>query len=146
MVLLSLGFHGEGKDITNKPAYRLKVPYQSKLCKYGYHFQIQVVLGPYPDTNPNSGVVSLYEPEIKDCHMVTSEEKGKESDKNKIDHLLSEDDTHRCGIQYITLKERCIPIPWNVTTLERLNEIYVALTKNAPLKPRKIKSKSRTAR
>lgn len=146
-LLRSLGFRGEGKDIINRPAYRLKVPWDSKTFKHSYHFQIQVVLGPYPDTNPNSGIVSLYDPEMKDQHCIASEEKSKKgSKKNKIDFLLSEDDTHRVGYKYITFPERCIPIAWHVATLERLNQIYVALTRNPPLKPREIKSKSRTTR
>lgn len=134
-LLLRLGFHGEGKDILKKPAYRLTVPYRSKDFKHGYHFTIQVVLGNYPESNPNSGIVSLYDPETKDAHCIVSEEKP--SNKKVIDHLLDEDETHRVGIKYVTFKERCIPIAWHVTTLERLNQIYVALTRNPPLKPRK---------
>lgn len=141
-LLRRLGFRGEGKDIINHPAYRLEIPWDSKTFKHSYSWQLQVVLGPYPDTNPNSGIVSLYSPALKDQHCITSEEKGKKIRKGrKIDFLLNEDETHKVGYKYVDFPERCVAIAWHVTTLERLNQIYVALTRNPPLKPRNFNQK-----
>lgn len=128
-ILLKLGFRGEGRDITNKPAYRLEVP---RNAKYGYYGrEIQIVLGDYPDTNPNCGILSLYMSGIKDAHMIM-EEKDSE---DRADHILWEDKENglRGGIKYIDMPERVSPIAYYVNTLERLNEIYCALTGNIPL-------------
>lgn len=131
-VLIKLGFRGEGKDITNKPAYRLKVPYGGKYNRY-YHYEIQIVLDDYPETNGNSGVLYLYNPEIKDAHCITWEKDDGSKKSKNIDHIMWRQDGHRGGYKYITIKEMVIPIAWHVTTLERLNEIYVSLTCNEPL-------------
>lgn len=128
-ILQRLGFRGEGKDITNKPAYRLKVP------SY-YHYELQIVLGNYPETNGNSGVVSLYDAGVKDAHCLTWEKSDGKKTSKKIDHIMWEADGQRGGLKYITLPARCIPIAWHVTTVERLNAIYTALTLNPPLKLR----------
>ena len=135
-LLIKLGFHGEGRDIINRPAYRLKVQYNIP-DQYGYHYQIQIVLENYPKDNPNSGIVSLYSPAIKDVHCLVEEHDGNE----KADHILWEDKENglKGGIKYIDIPERCIPIAWHVTTLERLNEIYCALTRNSPLSTKKYK-------
>lgn len=134
-ILRKLGFYGEGKDIINRPCYRLKIPYGSKFFKHHYNYEIQVVLGPYPDTNPNSGIVSLYSRPIKDAHCITQQDKKKKpSRRNRVDYVLDEDETHKVGYQYVDFPERCFPIAWHVTTLERLNQIYTALTRNPPLK------------
>lgn len=124
-ILIKLGFRGEGKDILNRPAYRLEVP--------NYHYQLQIVLGDYPESNPNSGILSLYEPKIKNAHCLTWEKDNGKKESKRIDHILWTEDGQRVGIKYINLKERVIPIAWHVTTIERLNEIYVALTRNEPL-------------
>lgn len=131
-VLRKLGFRGEGKDITNKPAYRLEVPKGGKYDRY-YHYQIQIVLGDYPESNGNSGILSLYDPEIKNAHCLTWEKDNGKKESKKIDYIMWNEDGQRGGIKYVTFKERVIPIAWHVTTLERLNEIYVALTGNEPL-------------
>ncbi len=134
-LLYKIGFRGEGKDITNKPAFRFEVPKNEKLVRY-YHYQLQIVLGDYPETNGNSGVLSLYDPPIKDAHM-TAEER----DNLKVDVVLWESEDigngtpSKGGIKYIDIPERNIPIAWHVTTLERLNQIYTALTGNDPLTP-----------
>jgi hypothetical protein len=92
------------------------------------------VLGPYPENNGNSGILSLYDPPVKDAHMI-----AEESENCKIDHVLWETNDQgdgqpsKGGIKYIDIKEFNLPIAWHVTTLERLNEIYVALTQNPPL-------------
>lgn len=126
-LLYKLGFRGEDKDITNNPAYRFEVPYNPELNRW-YHYQIQIVLGDYPDTNGNSGVFSLYDPEVKDAHMTMQE-----SEEEKADLILWDNEDGRGGIKYITIEERVLHIAWHVTTLERLNQIYTALTGNPPL-------------
>lgn len=132
-ILLRLGFRGEGKDILNEPAYRLKIPYNSKIFKDGYLYQIQVVLKPeLPDTNGNSGIVSLYDPGVKDAHCHVWE-KDDGSKSKKIDKILWYGDGQRGGYKYISFPPRCIPIAWGVTTIEKLNAIYTSLTGNPPL-------------
>lgn len=133
-ILIRLGFHGVGKDIIGKPAYRLKVPYDSKLFQNGYSYEIQVVLGKYEETNPNSGIVSLYSKPMKDEHCLCSEKDDGSKSSKKIDHVMWHADGERGGIKYISFPERCTPIAWHVTTVERLNAIYTALTRNPPLK------------
>lgn len=146
-ILIKLGFHGEGKDLTNKPCYRLRVPYRSLDFKFGYHYQFQMVLNEeFPDSNPNSGILSLYSPAMKDCHMICSD-----SDKTKVDFVMwdtkdrGDGKPEKGGIKYIDEKERNLYIAWHVTTLERLNEIYCALTRNEPLKIRNPKPLSKAA-
>lgn len=134
-LLIRLGFRGEGRDVTNKPAYRLKMP-RNKNFGY-YHFEIQVVLGNYPGNNGNNGILSLYRMGTKDAHMFAEEEEDM-----KVDFVLWENEdvdghSSKGGIKYIDIKPTCIPIAWHVTTLERLNEIYTALTQNPPLTPKK---------
>jgi hypothetical protein len=130
-VLFKLGFRGEGRDIINRPSYRLEVP----RGKRGYyHFEIQLVLNDYPESNPNSGILSLYDRGVKDAQCLTSEKDTGQKKSKKIDFIQWREDGHVGGIKYITLKERIIPIAWHVTTLERLNKIYTALTENPPLK------------
>jgi hypothetical protein len=135
-LLYRLGFRGEGRDFTNNPAYRFEVPRNEKLDR-GYHYQIQIVLNNYPESNGNSGILSLYAPPIKDAHCITEED-----GLGKVDFVQWETEDQgdgkpsKGGIKYINVPERNIPIAWHVTTLERLNEIYVALTQNDPLIPR----------
>jgi hypothetical protein len=106
-ILIKLGFNGEGRGITDRPLYRLE--WQKN------HYQLQVELGNYPETNPNSGIVSLYFPELR------------------VDFVESEDEENVYGIKYVTFPAKQIPIAWYVTTIERLNAIYTALTGNEPL-------------
>lgn len=125
-VLLAIGFRGEGRDITNSPAFRLEVP---KNRKYGnYPFQIQIVLEDYPEKNPNSGVFSLYSPAVKDSHMIVSGDQ-------EHDFILEQGPTKEetAAIKYVDIPEKCQPIAWHVTTLERFNAVYTALTDNPPL-------------
>lgn len=137
-VLCDIGFIGEGKGFSGKPTYRLEWAKN--------HYLIQVELGDYPDDNPNSGMVSIYYPEMKDQHCFTQEMKkvpGVTYDKmkyklTKLDHVQTEDDIHLYGIRYISTPEQAIPIAWHVTTLERLNAIYTALTMKAPFELRKL--------
>lgn len=133
-ILLSLGFYGEGKSITKNPLYRIK-------CNH--HYYLQVELNDYPDTNPNSGIVSIFHPELKDQHCHVWEKKDQKSKKLKkrikrIDYVESEDDEFIHGIQYITFHETHWPIAWHVTTVGRLNDIYTSLTNLPALKSRKL--------
>ena len=70
-----------------------------------YPFQIQVALGEYLETNPNCGIVSIYDPEITDCPFPT------------------EDNFEATG----TLEAMEQPIAWCVNTVERLEKIVDAL-------------------
>lgn len=97
-VLKGLGFINCG--ISNhgiSDVWRIKLPY--------YNSQIQVELGDYPKSNPNCGIVSLFDEKLI-VDSYTS--KGK---KTKI-----------------TFPERCIPIAWYVDNPERLQQIIVSLT------------------
>lgn len=134
-LLIRLGFHGEGKDLTNKPSFRLKIPVNAK--GHHYHYQLQIVLNDYPEDNGNSGILSLYDPPVKDAHMLSEE------DENcKVDFVMWQSDDRgdgqpsKGGIKYIDIREVNFPIAWHVTTLERLNDIYTSLTGNGPLVPR----------
>lgn len=137
-LLWKLGFRSEGKSITKNPLYRLEIPWGNKHFKNPYYFEFQIELNSYKGNNPNNGILSLYERERKDQHASTwvyKEEKNfKSKVKKRIDFVEWEDEEIVCGIKYITLKERIIPIAHNVTTLERLNAIYVSITGNEPLK------------
>lgn len=135
--IFSIGFRGEGKSFLNRPLYRLEIPKSPK--GYWYHYELQLELGDYPESNPNSGILSLYDKGTKDAHMITSEKVNKENKYKKIDFILDTDNTHVTGIKFMNLEERIIPIAWHVTTLERLNKIYTALTGNPPLQIRKPK-------
>lgn len=134
-LLIELGFRGEGKDITGMPVYRLEIP-QGPLGWYGYG-ELQMSIGDYPETNPNSGIVSLYEKEEKDMHCLSSY-KDTPKNRKKLARIDWEIDEHIGGIEYVTFPERMKPIASHVVTLERLNAIYTALTGNPPLEPRKI--------
>lgn len=135
-LLMKLGFHCEGKDIINHPVYRLKINHNGRRFKNGYHFELQISLGDYPESNPNSGIVSLHQPEMKDMHCQTWEKDKGQKESKKIDFIQWRVDGQVGGIKYVTCKESTIPIAWHVTTLERLNQIYTSLTRNAPLKPK----------
>lgn len=148
-ILYKLGFRGEGKEIFgNAPTFRLSVPYNSRLCKHGYYYDFQICLmEDVPDSNPNSGILSLYRAETKDCHMVAEEE-----DEMKVDFVLwnvvnrGDGKPTKGGIKYVDDKETNFPIAHHVTTLERLNAIYTAITRNDPLKIKEPKPISRASK
>jgi len=130
-VLISIGFIGEGKSITNRPLYR-----------YEWHknrYQFQMELNDYPEQNQNSGVLSIYYPEMKDQHLHTQDKKENKGKSERIDHITDEDDEFIYGIKFIDIPKEEIPIAWRVTTLSRLNAIFTALTGLPPLKPFKRK-------
>jgi hypothetical protein len=149
-LLTKLGFRGEGKDYCGRPLYRYEVPYQSKKVKNGYYYDFQMSLNEdVPETNPNSGILSLYRAPITNAHMICEE-----SEKLKIDWVMWETKDQgdgkpsKGGIKYLNEPERIIPIAHHVTTLERLNAIYTSITRNEPLAIREPKpfSKKKAAR
>lgn len=95
--LKRLGFTDSGKDYMGKTKWRIKLPY--------YYFQIQVVLGNYPERNPNCSIVSLYEAPTT---AASFNKKGKRKE--------------------IEIKEWEQAIAWGVSTPERLRHIIVSLT------------------
>lgn len=134
-LLSDLGFVGQGKSVTGKPLYRLEWEKN--------RYQLQVELNDYPEPNGNNGIVSIYYPELKDEHVLSWDDKKQKGipwdrkvKSKRVDFIQSEDDDHIYGIKYITFPENSHPIAHNVTTLERLNAIYTALTEKEPLKVR----------
>lgn len=127
-VLSDLGFVGEGKSITGNPLYRFE------WAKNHYLFQVE--LHDYPESNPNSGIVSIYYPELKDQHVISWDKIENKGKSKRVDFIESEDEKNIYGIKYVTFHSRYFQIAWHVTTVERLNAIYTALTGNKPLKLR----------
>ena len=104
-IMLAIGFE-EIKPESYRGNIRLFEfdPPKNPITGYmGYCFR--VAIGDYPDTNPNSGVVSLLTPEYKDFIG---------------------------GRNMILQEQQEIAIATHVTTLERLNAIYTSLTQNDP--------------
>lgn len=139
-ILLGLGFKGEGRSRLGRPLFRLEWE--------KYHYQLQIELANYPSSNPNSGIVSVYYPEWKDMHVHSWQKKKDKNEKwdrnnksKKIDFLVNQDGEHFYGVKYVTFPEKQIPIAWRVTTLERLNKIYTALTQKPPLQLRNKQNK-----
>lgn len=124
-ILRKLGFRGEGRSLSNTPAYRLEVPKGEE--GYYCYGQFQLVLGDYPDSNPNCGILSLYQPEVKDAHVLSDDS------EQKLDYILEDHGEYKVGYIYDTFSEDITPIANHVNTLERLNAIYTALTGNPPL-------------
>lgn len=119
-----LGFHGEGCTITKTPIYRIDL--RSPLD------QLELIIGDYPESNPNSGIVRVFHPELKDQHMYTYLKKKKGLTKKKIakhiDYITHEDKENYYGIKYVTDKEKWMNIAHSVTTVGRICDIYKALT------------------
>jgi hypothetical protein len=117
-ILLSHGFvELEEKDPLDRPIYSLK----QAINKYGsYPFDIHVVLEPeYPDSNPNSGIVSIYAPEFSYTTVpedLTFEEFWTDEDQKRVDDNVSVAPAFKQ------------PIAWHVTTYERLRSIVESLT------------------
>lgn len=107
----------EEKDNTGRPIYSLN----NIKSKYDlYAFNIQVVLNPqYPDSNPNSGIVSLFMPEL--TYSVIPEDLLHKDE-------FTEEDEKRVD-ENIQIEPACVqPIAWHVTTYERLKKIVESLT------------------
>lgn len=109
--LIKLGFEHTDKDRLDRNVYRLKVP--------NYYFQIQVVLGDYPASNPNCGIVSIYSPE----EMVSAIPK----DLYKKEKWTIKD-KKRAKNYKIKFPELIQPIAWYVNTNKRLRAIISSLT------------------
>jgi hypothetical protein len=117
-ILLTHGFvELEETDIVGSPIYSLTKP----VTKYGqYHFDIRVVLNPhYPDSNPNSGIVSIYSPE-ETISSIPPDLWEKEE--------WTEEDQKRADEHTIVCEELHQPIAWHVTTYERLESLIESLT------------------
>lgn len=97
-VLKNLGFkRTKTKGPVPEVVWRIKIPY--------YHSLIQVKLGPYPASNPNCGIVSLYSPEVTAPVYYANGRK-----------------------KMVTFPERTTNIASYVNTPERLRNIIVSLT------------------
>ncbi len=115
--LIKLGFKEVGLDVLDRPIFRISVP-QHEVRGY-YAFEIQVILSPaYPETNPNSGIVSIHSPK---CEAM-----GIPPDLHKKD-VWSEEDKTRASEYRIPLKEWTQPIAWFVTSESRLRKICLSI-------------------
>ena len=102
------------KDVIGRSIYDLMPN------KGTYAFNIQVVLNPqYPESNPNSGIVSIHLPD-----SVLSSVPVDLLDKEE----WTEEDMKRSTEHYELYKGFTQPIAWHVTTLERLQSIVTSLT------------------
>lgn len=107
--LLELGFEIIFNENLNfdEPIYRMKgEKLKSNYSPNGYPFDIDVVIGDYPETNGNVGMVCIHEDEQKDVSAPTNE------DINAT----------------IDLEELWQPIAYRVCTVERLKQIVESLT------------------
>jgi hypothetical protein len=95
--LKKLGFKKCGKDELGRIIWRIQPPY--------YVAQLQLVLGNYPASNPNCGVLSIHHPEEE---ATTYSKKGK---KKKI-----------------LFKEKTFPIAWYIDSYKRLHDLIISLT------------------
>lgn len=109
-VLVQLGFVPSGENFARRPRYH-KAP-------QGYPFHIEVVLGPYPDTNPNSGIVSVYSP-AGVAYGIPDDLVSKES--------WTPEDEIRAENHTVPFDEMWQPVAWHVTRVGRLRAIYSAL-------------------
>lgn len=117
-ILLTHGFvELDKKDVIGSTIYSLALP---KTPFGTYPFDIRVVLNPhYPDSNANSGIVSLYSPEGT-ISAIPEDLWDKEE--------WTEEDQKRADEGTIVLDELHQPIAWHVTTYERLEQIIESLT------------------
>jgi hypothetical protein len=117
-ILKTFGFvELERKDIVDRPIYSL-VPQKTQDGSYAFH--IEVVLNPeYPESNPNSGIVSVHMPP-SEIHSVPEDLWDKDD--------WTEEDQKRADEHVIQDEGFTQPIAWHVTTFERLQSIVTALT------------------
>lgn len=117
-ILLTHGFvELEEKDVLNRPIYCLETP----STPYGiYPFDIHVVLCPeYGESNPNSGIVSIF---MKETTAVTVPDDLIDKEEWSFDDRVRADNN-------VTVFESVTqPIAWHVTTYERLKTIIEPLT------------------
>lgn len=110
--LLEIGFIEveDEKDSLDRPIYRIKAK------KYPFH--LQLVMGNYPNTNPNCGVVSIHSP-VSTAGAVPDDLYDKDE--------WTEEDVKRAENYTIELEAWTQPIAWYVHTEERLLAIIKAL-------------------
>lgn len=117
-ILLANGFvELEEKDITDCPIYRLS-DIQGPWGSYG--FDLEVVLGNYPESNPNSGILSIYMRPYT-VPMIPEDLWNKQED-------WTDEDQRRTDENLVTFEETRQPVAWHVTTLERLKDLVKSLT------------------
>lgn len=107
----------EKKDIVGRPIYQL----DNIETEYGtYPFALQIVINPqYPDSNANSGIVSIF---MKEYTAATIPE-------DLIDKAKwTEEDEKRADEHVVVFEAVTQPIAWHVTTMERLKLIIEGLT------------------
>ena len=117
-LLLTHGFvELEEKDIVGRSIYRLS-NIEGKYGSYGH--DIQIVLNPqYPDSNPNSGIVSIHMPEL--TYTVVPDDLLDKDELTAEEEKRIDDNVHIAeAITY--------PVAWHVVTYERLKIIVESLT------------------
>lgn len=105
------GFQYCGQTITDNSIYRIS--------DEDYPFYIQVVLGDYPRTNPNCGMVYIYRPQ-EEVYSIPQDLLDKEE--------WSYEDRVRAENHTVTVDKLEQPIAYYVYNLERLKQVYKALT------------------
>jgi hypothetical protein len=111
--LLELGFKlSEEKDMLERDIFEIRT-----LSKE-YPFTLRIVLGDYPITNPNCGIVSIHDP-AHDVGAVPEDLYHKDE--------WTEEDEERAMNYTIHMEAWTQPIAWYVHTEERLLSICKAL-------------------
>lgn len=110
-VLLENGFEDTGETHGYSPIFRKKVE--------GYAWQFQFILGDYPDSNPNSGVLGLYHPK----EMI----KGVPEDLYQKENWTAED-IKRAENHEVEWPESLTNIAFHVVEEDRLLRIIDDLT------------------
>ncbi len=112
--LIELGFKESGKDILDRPIFRIKPPNHDILGSYP--FELQIILSPtYSETNPNSGILSIHCPECE-ASVIPPDLMGKKEE-------WTGEEMERAVNFKIKLKEWTQPIAWFVTHESRLIEL-----------------------
>ena len=105
-VIKYIGFYDSGeKDHTGNIKWRLKFPY--------YHYELQLVIMPYPHDNPNCGILSIY------CAESVEESYDSVTRKNGFSKITKR------KIKFPMVE---IPIAHYVNSPERLRILILALT------------------
>lgn len=111
--LLELGFSlSEEKDYIERDIFEIKTVSRE------YPFTLRIVLGDYPITNPNCGIVSVHDP-AHDVSAVPDDLIHKDE--------WTEEDQERAMNYTIHMEAWTQPIAWYVHTEERLLSICKAL-------------------
>jgi hypothetical protein len=105
-------------DVIGRPIYRLS-DISSEYGQYGY--DLEIVINPqYPDSNANSGIVSIFMPEFS---YTTIPE-----DLQDVEEEFTEEQQARIDANVDVMEAVRQPVAWHVTTLERLTIIVKSLT------------------